>query len=129
MHGVAELVGAAVAAPNDLVVVLVEHVVVVLQAADGYHALAFVALDFGVDAPFAHAADEGGEHLPQLVGQELRLLVLHAGALGVGSFLLHEGAVLASLFEETSRRRVYKTSSYCHSLDVLTSRCLDVSMS
>ena len=129
MDGVAELVGAAVAAPNDLVVVLVEHVVVVLQAADGYHALALVALDLGVDAPLADTADECREDLPQLVGQELGLLVLHAGALGVGGFLLHEGAVLASLFEETSRRRVYKTSSYCHSLDVLMFRCLDVSLS
>ena len=95
MHGVAELVGAAVAAADDLVVVLVEHVVVVLEAADGYHAFALVALDFGVYAPFADTADEGGEDLPQLVGEELGLLVFDAGAFGVGGFLLHERAVLA----------------------------------
>ena len=46
--GVAELVAFAVAAADDLVVVLVEHVVVALEASDGYHAFAFAAFDFGV---------------------------------------------------------------------------------
>lgn len=46
--GVAELVAFAIAASDDLIVVLVEHVVVALEASDGYHAFAFAAFDFGV---------------------------------------------------------------------------------
>ena len=95
VDGVAELVGAAVAAADDLVVVLVEHVVVVLETADGYHALTFVSLDFGVDAPLTDAADEGGEDLPEFVGQKFGLLVFHAGAFSICGFLFHDGAVLA----------------------------------
>ena len=63
VDGVAELVAASVTAADDLVVVLIEHVVVVSEAADGYHALALVAFDFGIDAPLADTADEGGEDL------------------------------------------------------------------
>lgn len=108
VDGVTELIAASMAAADDLVVVFVEHVVVVLQRADGYHALALAVFDLGVDAPLADAADEGGEYLPQFVGEVLGLLVLDAGAFGVGGFLFHNGTMLACLFDALpvgSRRR------------------------
>ena len=54
-YGVAEFVGLAVAAADNLVVVFVEHIVVVGEASDGDHAFALVALNLGIDAPFAYA--------------------------------------------------------------------------
>ena len=53
--------------------------------------LKFVALDFGVDAPFAHARDKCRELLSNLVGEELGLLVFHRSAFGLHS--------LARIFE------------------------------
>ena len=95
VDGVAELVATAVATADDLVVVLVEHIVVVLQRADGYHALALAVLDLGIDAPLADAADKRREDLPEFVGEVFGLLVLDAGSLGIGGFLLHNRTMTA----------------------------------
>ena len=97
-HTVAQLVAFARAASNDLIVVLVKHIVVALERAYGDHTFALVALDFGVDTPFADTRDIGIEHLSQFVGQEFSLLVFHAGTFGISGTFLHDGTMLAVLF-------------------------------
>ena len=95
MDGIAEFVAATVASADNLVVVFVEHVVVILEATDGYHALTLIAFNLSVDAPFADTADEGGKDLTQLVGEVFCLFVFYTGAFGIGGLLLHDGAVFA----------------------------------
>ena len=95
VHRRTEFVGFAGFASNDLVVVLVKHIVVAFEGGDRYHALAFVALDFGIDAPLADTGYESREDLTQLVAKVFSLLVFDTGTLGIGSFLLHLGAMFA----------------------------------
>ena len=57
-----------------------------------------VLKDFGVEAHVGHARNLGLILLPYLVGHELHLLVLDAGAFGLCGELLHVGGVFAEAF-------------------------------
>ena len=98
LHLVAQIVGAMRAAAAQAIVLLVEHVVVVVEVAQRYHALALVLVNLYVEAKLGDAADGALEGLPEALAHELHLLVLDAGPFGLRCQLLHVGTLVAERF-------------------------------
>ena len=93
--GISQTVRAVLATSAQTVVLLVELVVIVVEVADGYHALTLVLVQLDVQTPLRDTGDDTVEHLPHAFRHELYLLVLDAGTFGVGSYLLHVAGVVA----------------------------------
>ena len=85
-------------AANEAVVGIIEFIVVILQGAHGNHALALVDIDFGIQSPLGNATDDSVVLLAYVLAHELNLLVLDAGTLGIGCYLLLCRTVVAQVF-------------------------------
>ena len=85
-------------ASHEAIVAVVKVERLVAEEVHGYESFAVVLVNLGVDAVFGHSANLCVKLLANLVGHKLNLLVLDAGALGVGCDELHVAAVLAQGF-------------------------------